>query len=135
MCYYYLYNSFFFLAWNYNPKIINGEDAKEGEIPYQVSYFICNRYCNRYYKKRKVNLKSRRERLQMIFVKKRKARIYHLSSWITRIIFFIFRYHFRRNLALSIFAVDLFLMKIMWLRLLIAYRSKSIKDIFFKTIF
>ncbi|XP_043784377.1 chymotrypsin-2-like [Apis laboriosa] len=24
-------------AWNYNPKIINGEDAKEGEIPYQVS--------------------------------------------------------------------------------------------------
>lgn len=40
VCYYYLYNSFFFLAWNYNPKIINGEDAKEGEIPYQVSYFI-----------------------------------------------------------------------------------------------
>lgn len=25
------------LSWNYNPKIINGEDAKEGEIPYQVS--------------------------------------------------------------------------------------------------
>lgn len=73
----------------YDPRIVNGENAKEGEIPYQVSYFVTDIKKEKKRKNNKLGIKKRKiaSDLIKIFVEKKK----HLSCiFLLEITFFHF---------------------------------------------